>query len=61
MRVPSVGMPLYERVIVREGYRWAERMLRNYEDPPRLSEKLATALADARQRVLALYRMLVHG
>jgi hypothetical protein len=34
MRVPSVGLPLDERRIVREGYRLAERMLRNYRDPP---------------------------
>lgn len=61
MRVPSIGMPLYERVIVREGYRWAERMLRDYQDPPTLSERLAMALASARQRVRALYNMLVHG
>ena len=34
MRVPSVGLPLDERRIVREGYRLAERMLANYRDPP---------------------------
>jgi len=34
MRVPSIGLPLDERRIVREGYRLAERMLRDYQDPP---------------------------
>lgn len=34
MRVPSIGLPLDERRIVREGYLLAQRMLRNYEDPP---------------------------
>ena len=34
MRVPSIGLPLDERRIVREGYRLAERMLRDYRDPP---------------------------
>ena len=33
MRVPSIGLPLDERRIVREGYRLAERMLRHYRDP----------------------------
>jgi len=36
MRVPSIGLPLEERRIVREGYRLAERMLRDYRDPPGL-------------------------
>lgn len=61
MRVPSIGMPLYERVIVREGYRWAERMLRDYQDPPSLSERLASLLAGLRHGLRDLYRMLVHG
>lgn len=30
MRVPSIGQPLYERRIVREGKRIAERMLDGY-------------------------------
>jgi hypothetical protein len=35
MRVPSIGLTLDERRIVREGYRLAEHLLRNYRDPPR--------------------------
>ncbi|WP_152658709.1 hypothetical protein [Devosia chinhatensis] len=31
MRVPDTGQPLYERRIVREGMRLAERMLEGYE------------------------------
>ena len=61
MRVPSIGMPLDERVIVREGYRWAELMLRDYRDPPSFGEKLASSLACVRQTILDLYRALVHG
>lgn len=30
MRVPSIGQPLFERRIVREGKRIAERMLEGY-------------------------------
>lgn len=34
MRVPSIGLTREERVIIREGYRIAEAMLRDYRDPP---------------------------
>jgi hypothetical protein len=54
-------MPLYERVIVREGYRWAEWMLRDYRDPPSFGEKLASSLARVRQTIRDLYRILGHG
>ena len=37
IRVPSVGLTSDERRIVAEGYRIAEHMLRNYQDPPSLS------------------------
>jgi len=36
MRVPSIGLTLDERRISREGYRIAERMMRNYPDKPGL-------------------------
>jgi hypothetical protein len=50
MRVPSIGLPLDERRIVREGYRLAERMLANYEDPPRLTAWIGLWLAQFRIR-----------
>ena len=53
MRVPSIGLPLDERRIVREGYRLAERMLAGYRDAPGLLETLGTWLAQMRLRVLA--------
>lgn len=37
MRVPSIGLTSDERRIVAEGYRLAEAMLRNYQDPPSLA------------------------
>jgi hypothetical protein len=61
VRVPSIGLPLDERLIIREGYRWAERMLRDYQDPPTFSENVAKALASARHAVLDFCRMLVRG
>ncbi|MET3899344.1 hypothetical protein ABIB57_003299 [Devosia sp. UYZn731] len=61
MRVPSIGLPLDERLIIREGYRWAERMLRDYQDPPSLADNVAKALTGARQAMLALYRTLMRG
>lgn len=53
MRVPSIGLPLDERRIVREGYALAERMMRNYEDKPDLGTILVRALMQLRQKVLA--------
>jgi hypothetical protein len=38
MRVPSIGLPVDERRIAREGMRLAEQLLRNYRDPPSLME-----------------------
>ena len=59
MRVPSIGQPLDERRIVREGYRLAERMLANYQDPPGLLETLATWLSTSHQRLRGLYHSLL--
>ncbi|MHA6689912.1 hypothetical protein [Devosia sp. A449] len=53
MRVPSIGLPLDERRIVREGYRLAEHMLRNYQPAPRPIELLAAQLAG--------WRRMMHG
>ena len=39
MRVPSIGLTPDERRIVEEGYRLAEYMLRDYQDPPRLMDR----------------------
>lgn len=55
MRVPSIGLPLDERRIVREGYALAERMMRSYEDKPSLGTVVLRTLADLRQKVLARY------
>jgi hypothetical protein len=51
MRVPSIGLPLDERRIVREGYRLAERMLAGYEDKPGLTAMLRDWLAQFRIKV----------
>jgi hypothetical protein len=53
MRVPSIGLPLDERRIVREGYRLAERMLAGYEDPPGPAAIVGKWLAQLRIVVLA--------
>ncbi len=53
MRVPSVGLTRDERHIVEEGYRLAEHMLRNYQDPPSLVATLGKWLALLRTSVLA--------
>ncbi|MFP9136319.1 hypothetical protein ACLI1C_03960 [Devosia sp. XGJD_8] len=53
MRVPSIGLPLDERRIVREGYRLAERMLAGYEDPPGPVAIIGKWLAQLRVMVLA--------
>jgi hypothetical protein len=53
MRVPSVGLTRDERHIVEEGYRLAEHMLRNYQDPPNLTATLGKWLMLLRASVLA--------
>lgn len=53
IRVPSVGLTLDERRIVREGYRLAEHMLRNYRDPPGLLAMARHWLSSLRMKVLA--------
>lgn len=53
MRVPSIGLPLDERRIVREGYRLAERMLANYQDKPSLMDNLKSWLVLVRGTVFA--------
>lgn len=52
MRVPSIGLTREERHIVEEGYRLAEHMLRNYQDPPSLSATLGRWLTRLRGAVL---------
>ena len=53
MRVPSIGLTSDERRIVEEGYRLAEHMLRNYQDPPSFSATVGKWLAELRMKVLA--------
>ena len=53
MRVPSIGLKPDERWIVEEGYRLAEYMMRNYQDPPSLTATLGRWLTMLRTRVLA--------
>jgi len=62
VRVPSIGLTVEERRIVREGYLWAERMLRGYEDPPSGVAVMGSRwLANCYQSVLGLCRkFLVH-
>jgi hypothetical protein len=55
MRVPSIGLPLDERRIVREGYRLAERMLANYQDPPGLITTARLWLAQFRIKAPSRY------
>ena len=61
MRVPSIGLPLDERRIVREGYRIAERMMANYQDPPSLMMTIRSWLAASRDAMSALYRSLLRN
>ena len=56
IRVPATGLTLEERRIVREGYRLAEYLLRDYRDPPSLVETIGSSVARCRQAVLDLYR-----
>ena len=53
MRVPSVGLTSDERRIVAEGYRIAEHMLRNYQDPPGPLAVVGKWLAQLRLKVPA--------
>ena len=53
MRVPSIGLPLDERRIVREGYRIAEYMLRDYRDPPSVFSIIRDVFAQVRTLVTA--------
>lgn len=61
MRVPSIGLPLDERRIVREGYRLAERMLRDYVDPPGPFAVIGATLANCRQLLLGFYQVIARG
>jgi len=61
MRVPSIGLPLDERLIVREAYRMAERMLADYRDPPGLVETIAIAANRASQSLTLFCRTLLRG
>ena len=53
MRVPSIGLTSDERRIVAEGYRLAEYMLRNYQDPPSLVATFGRWLTALKASVLA--------
>lgn len=53
MRVPSIGLTSDERRIVAEGYRLAEHMLRNYQDPPSMLAIAGKWAAQLRMLVLA--------
>ena len=59
MRVPSIGLPLDERRIVREGYRLAERMMANYQDPPSLVTTIRRILLTSVHSMYDLYRSLL--
>ena len=61
MRVPSIGLPLDERRIVREGYRIAERMMANYQDPPSVLATIHSWLAASRETMSALYRSVLRN
>lgn len=61
MRVPSIGEPLDERRIVREAYRLAEHMMRDYRDPPTLVARLAAGIANGRQMLRNVYRGMVRN
>lgn len=58
MRVPSIGLPLDERLIVREGYRLAEKMMANYRDPPSTIEIVQSWLNSFGRAAAGLYRGL---
>lgn len=48
MRVPSIGLTSDERRIVAEGYALAERMLRDYQDPPSIASVIGKLVAKLR-------------
>ena len=58
MRVPSVGLPLDERRIIREGYRLAERMLADYRDPPGVIETISQWLSECRQTARQFFQVI---
>lgn len=61
MRVPSIGLPLDERLIIREAYRMAERMLADYRDPPGLIETITIAARKANRSLTLFCRSLLRG
>jgi hypothetical protein len=61
MRVPDTGLDAETRAIVREGYRLAEAMLRDYRDPPTLADTLGNWLMRCRAATLDLYRALARN
>lgn len=61
MRVPSIGLPLDERRIVREAYRVAEHMMRDYRDPPTMGAMLQTGLLDLRRYAQQIYQTLIRN
>lgn len=62
MRVPSVGLKLDERRIIREGYQLAESMLRDYVDPPRGFAAVPGLLfAALDQTMRGLYRVIARN
>ena len=61
MRVPSIGLTLDERRIVREGYRIAEHMMRDFRDPPTIAHIVVRWLTSVRQSMRARYRSSDRG
>lgn len=63
MRVPSIGLTLDERRIVREGTQLAERLMRNYRDTswPGLLPLFANVLASSRDAMRGLYRGIIRS
>jgi hypothetical protein len=60
MRVPSIGLTLEERVITREGYRFAERLLRGYQDPaPGVFEMIGKGVTSGVHAIVDRCRSLV--
>jgi len=57
MRVPSIGLTVDERRIVEEGYRIAERMMRDYRDPPGMLDIARAWLGSCRQAVRDLLQV----
>lgn len=59
MRVPNTGLDPELRRIVSDGYRLAERLMRNYRDPePGLMTALLTA---GQQAILGFYRAVLRS